>query len=235
MLRSLQWQDVAALFRGALWTIALCACSGAIGTIAGLLLALGATSGLRAARWVATVYVSIVRGIPLLVIIFFAYFGIPLAFPAVQLAPFVTAAIALCVFAAAYMAEVFRGSIEAVDPGQREAADALGLGYWQTQFRVILPQALRIAIPPGIGFLISLVKDSSLVTVMGFVELTTAGSIISNLTAEPIRTYLLVAAYYFVICYVMSRLSRYLEKKLTPAIRTGRAKAAPHALDLEGV
>lgn len=235
MLRSLQWQDLEALLRGAVWTIALCAASGAIGTVAGLFLAIGATARNRVARWLCTAYVYFIRGIPLLVIIFFAYFGIPLAFPSVQIAPFLTAVIALSVFAAAYMAEVFRGSIAAVDPGQREAAQALGLGYWQEQTFVILPQALKIAIPPGIGFLISLVKDSSLVTVMGFVELTTAGTTISNLTAAPIKTYLIVAAFYLVMCFAMSRLASYCERRLTPQDRAELGTKAPTLLELEGV
>lgn len=235
MLRSLQWLDIEALLRGAVWTIVISAISGGIGTIAGVLLAIGATSRMRIARWLCSAYVYLIRGIPLLILIFFAYFGLPLAFPLLQISPFLTAVIALSVFAAAYMAEVFRGSIVAIDVGQQEAAQALGLGYWKEQIFVVLPQAFKIAIPPGIGFLISLVKDSSLVTVIGFVELTTAGGIISNLTAAPIKTYLIVAAFYFVICYAMSRFATYCEGKLTPGDSSELGKKAPSALELEGV
>ena len=213
MLRALNFQDLEALFKGALWTVALCLSSGIIGTVVGLALGLAATSPSWVARWIAKVYVNFVRGIPLLIIIFFSYFGIPLMFPNLALSAFATAVIALSVFAAAYMAEIFRGSINAVPKEQTEAAEALGLSY-QLKYRyVIMPQAMRTAVPPGIGFLIALVKDSSLVTVIGFIELTNTGTIISNLTADPIMTYSVVAAFYFVICYGVSILGRQYEKK----------------------
>lgn len=213
MLRSFNANDLEALLRGAMWTLALCATSGVLGTAIGLVLGLAATSPSRIARAVATAYVYFIRGIPLLIIVFFAYFGVPLLFPRVSLSAFTTAVIALTVFTAAYMAEIFRGSINAVPKGQWEAADALGLGYARTFRYVVMPQAMRIVVPPGIGFLIALVKDSSLVTVIGFIELTHAGTIVSNLTANPILTYSVVAAFYFVICFGISRLGRWYERR----------------------
>lgn len=235
MLRSFNVGDLEALFRGALWTLALCATSGVLGTIAGLVLGLAATSPSRIARAVATAYVYFIRGIPLLIIVFFAYFGVPLLFPQVSLSAFVTAAIALTVFTAAYMAEIFRGSINAVPKGQWEAADALGLGYARKFRYVVMPQAMRIAVPPAIGFLIALVKDSSLVTVIGFVELTHAGSIVSNLTANPILTYSVVAAFYFVICYAISRLGRWYEKRNSIDTRALESDKLLPLHQLEGV
>jgi polar amino acid transport system permease protein len=92
--------------------------------------------------------------------------------------------------------------------------DALGLNYWLKYKRVIIPQAMKIAVPPGIGFLIGLVKQSSLVSVIGFIELTRAGGVVSNLTADPITTYLMVALFYFVICFGISLFGRHYEKKL---------------------
>lgn len=213
MLRSFNAGDLESLLRGALWTLALCVTSGVIGTLVGLVLGLAATSPSRIARGIATAYVYFIRGIPLLIIVFFAYFGVPLLFPSLSLSAFATAVIALSVFTAAYMAEIFRGSINAVPKGQWEAADALGLGYVRKLRHVVLPQAMRIVVPPAIGFLIALVKDSSLVTVIGFVELTHAGTIVSNLTADPILTYSVVAVIYFVICYGISRLGRFYEKR----------------------
>jgi|ERR1035437_52831 polar amino acid transport system permease protein len=224
MLRALNFQDLQALFKGALWTVALCLSSGIIGTVFGLALGLAATSPSWVARWIAKIYVNFVRGIPLLIIIFFSYFGIPLMFPNLALSAFATAVIALSVFAAAYMAEIFRGSINAVPKEQTEAAEALGLSYRLKYRYVIMPQAMRTAVPPGIGFLIALVKDSSLVTVIGFIELTHTGTIISNLTADPIMTYSVVAAFYFVICYGVSILGRQYEKK---------AGIQSHSLDLQ--
>lgn len=236
MLRSFGWHDFESLLHGALWTVVLCLVSGSLGTLLGLILGLASTSPSRIARWIAAVYVHVIRGIPLLVIVFFAYFGIPLMFPALDLSAFTTAVIALTVFTAAYMAETFRGSINAVPRGQSEAAVALGLSYVRKYRYVILPQAMRIAVPPAIGFLIALIKDSSLVTVIGFLELTHAGTVVSNLTAQPIITYSVVAALYFVVCYGVSRLGRWYEKKtgqrddivvLTPE--------QPAQLQLEGV
>lgn len=235
MLRSFGWPDFVSLLHGALWTILLCVTSGALGTLFGLVLGVAATSPSRVARWLATAYVYLVRGIPLLVIVFFAYFGIPLMFPAVSLSAFLTAVIALTAFATAYMAEVFRGSINAVPHGQTEAAQALGLSYRRRLRHVILPQAMRIAVPPGIGFLIALIKDSSLVTVIGFVELTHAGSIVSNLTAQPITTYLVVAALYFVICYGVSRLGSWYETRADTGRKVSLPDSSTAALQLEGV
>ncbi|HEY6935188.1 MAG TPA: amino acid ABC transporter permease [Marmoricola sp.] len=235
MLRSFGWQDLEALARGALWTIALCATSGVIGTLLGMVLGLAATSPSRIARWLATAYVYFIRGIPLLIIVFFAYFGIPLIFPELSLPAFATAVIALTVFTAAYMAEIFRGSINAVPKGQWEAAEALGLGYFKKLRYVVLPQAMRIVVPPAIGFLIALIKDSSLVTVIGFVELTHAGTIISNLTANPILTYSVVAVFYLVICYGVARLGRWYEQRSSADRKTITTEETPAALELEGV
>lgn len=235
MLRSLNWQDLASLLKGALWTVALCLSSGIIGTVLGLLLGLASTSPSRIARAVSRIYVSFVRGIPLLIIIFFAFFGIPLVFPGFEPSAFLTGVIALSVFAAAYMAEIFRGSIGAVAKGQSEAAEALGLGYLLKYRYVILPQAMKIAVPPGIGFLIALVKDSSLVTVIGFIELTHAGSIVSNLTADPITTYAVVAALYFIICYGISWLGQAYERRTGVPTRSSADLEKPAPLQLESV
>jgi polar amino acid transport system permease protein len=235
MLRSFNWHDFESLLRGAGWTLALCATSGVLGTILGMVLGLAATSPIRVARWIASVYVYFIRGIPLLILVFFAYFGIPLMFPNVTLSAFTTAIIALTAFSAAYLAEIFRGSINAVPKGQLEAASALGLGYAHKYRYVVLPQAMRIAVPPGIGFLIALIKDSSLVTVIGFIELTHAGTIVSNLTADPITTYSVVAALYFVICYGVSRLGRWYENRSSAQDRIPHVEEQPQAIQLEGV
>ncbi len=235
MLRSFNWGDFISLLHGAGWTILLCLAAGVAGIVFGLVLGIAASSPSRIARLVASAYVLLIRGIPLLVIVFFAYFGIPLMFPSVDLPAFLTAVIALTLFATAYMAEIFRGSINAVPRGQTEAAQALGLNYGHRLRCVILPQALRIAVPPGIGFLIALIKDSSLVTVIGFVELTRSGQIVSNLTAEPIITYLVVAALYFVVCYGVSRLGAWYENRSDSRKESLDTDKQPAALQLEGV
>lgn len=213
MFRPFDWQDLVPLIEGAWLTIQLCAVSGILGVIFGLVLGIARTSPSRTARWISTIYISCVRGIPVLVIIFFVFFGIPLLFPGLEPDKFSSAVIALTCFAGAYVAEIVRGSIEAVAKGQSEAADALGLDYWRKLRYVILPQAVKIMVPPGIGFLIGLVKDSSLVTVTGLLELTHAGNVVTNLTGDPIKTFLIVAAMYFVICYGISSLGRLYERR----------------------
>lgn len=213
MFDNFGWEYLVPLIKGALWTIALCLTSGVFGTIFGLILGLAETSPSRVARWTSSIYVNFIRGIPLLILIFFVYFGTPLLFPSVDLPGFLTGVVTLTAYAGAYLAEIFRGSIEAVPKGQNEAAEALGLGYVLKFRYVIIPQATKIAVPPGIGFIIGLIKDSSLVTVIGFIELTRAGTIVSNLTGNPIITYLVVAAMYFVLCYGISLLGQRYEKR----------------------
>lgn len=217
------------LLSGAITTLLLVLCAAAIGLVAGLLFGVARTSRVRVLSVVAAVYINIVRGIPLLVLIFFIYFGVPMLFPRVSLSAFWSGVIALALFATAYLAEIFRGSIEAIPRGQREAADALGGGGFFTYWYVLLPQAFKIAVPPGIGFLIALIKDTSLVTVIGVMELTKAGRAISSLSGDPIVTYLVVAAIYFVICYGVSLLGRAYERRLGP-----RA-ARPRTLQLTNV
>lgn len=203
------------LAQGAGLTIVLCAISGTVGSLIGLLLGLGATSNNRVARIVSSFYINLIRGLPLLVIIFFIYFGLPLLIPGADLSKAISAGVALSLYAGAYMGEIVRGGIESIPRGQFEAAEALGFGYVARTQHVILPQAMKAIVPPGIGFLIALVKDSSLVSIIGFVELTKAGRVVSSLTTDALMTFLIVAAFYFVICYAMSLLSQWYERKLS--------------------
>jgi polar amino acid transport system permease protein len=135
-------------------------------------------------------------------------------FPTATLSRAVTAIVGLSVYAGAYMAEIFRGSIEAIPRGQLEAAEALGMHYLQKMRFVILPQALKIAVPPAIGFLIALVKASSLVSVIGFTDLTRAGRIITSQNQAPLATFIIVAALYFIISYPISLFGRWYERRL---------------------
>lgn len=218
MFEPFGWQHLVPLAEGAWVTLQLVAVSAVAGSFLGILLGLGETSPIRVVRWVTMIYVNIIRGIPFLVLIFFAYFGLPLVIPGSGLPPFMTAVIALTVWASAYTAEIVRGSIDAIPKGQMEAAEALGLNYFSKYRHVIIPQAMRIVVPPGTGFLIGLVKESSLVTVIGFIELARAGSVVSNITQDPITTYLVVAAMYFVMCYGISLLGRFYEKRTSVSV-----------------
>lgn len=228
-------QHLSLIWRGAIVTVQICVLSVCFGGLLGTVIGLMSAGTIRALRWLSTVYVAVIRGIPVLLIIFFVYFGLPLLNPGSSLPEFWAAVIALSIFASAYIAELVRGSIQAVPRGQFEAAEALGLSYSQRMREVILPQAARMIVPPGVGFLVVLIKDSSLVAVIGLVDLTRAGNVVSSLTADPITTYLVVGAFYFVVCFALSTLGRRYERRLgvrvsapgvgdTLTLNTGAAK-----------
>ncbi|WP_020372792.1 amino acid ABC transporter permease [Arthrobacter sp. M2012083] len=214
MFEAFGWQHFPLIFEGLLVTVQICLLSTVIGTALGFALGLMSTGGPWWARLVSATFVTIVRGIPVLLIIFFVFFGIPLLFPGQYLPEYWAAVLALSIFAAAYIGEIVRGSILAVPRGQTEAADALGMSARRRYQHIVLPQAAKIMVPPGVGFLVVLIKDSSLVAVIGLVELTRAGNVVSSLTADPILIYLIVGAFYFVICYLFSSLGRALERRL---------------------
>lgn len=202
------------LLDGMWLTVYLVVASGLVGTVLGMALGVARTSPIRLLRAVSAVYIGFIRGQPTLIILFFAYFVLPLMFPALSLSRGFAAVAGLSVYAGAYIAEIVRGSILAVPRGQTEAASALGIGYFRRLWYVVLPQAMRIAVPPGIGFLVSLVKATSLTSVIGYVELTRAGRITSTINQEPIVTFLIVAALYFVVCYPISVVGRWYERRL---------------------
>lgn len=205
------------LLQAAGWTLALCLSASVVGMAVGFLLGLAQLSKVLPLRWLAIGYVTLVRGVPVLLLIFFVYFGIPLLF-GINMDPFLTGFVALSLVGAAYMGEIFRGAIQAVPKGQTEAAEALGLGYTDRVFRVVLPQALRIAVPAITGFLINLVKDSSLIGIIGFVELTRAAKILSNITLDPLGAFVMAAVIYFVISFAISRLGIFVENRLRPKV-----------------
>jgi len=202
------------LVRGAGVTVGLVVAAGIAGTIIGMLFGVARSAPLAPIRWLASVYTNFIRGIPILIILLFLYYEIPLLFPYATFSQTITAVIGLSVYAGAYMAEIFRGSIQAVPRGQLEAGQALGLNYVQRMRYVVLPQALKIAVPPGIGFLIALVKASSLVSVISATDLTRAGRIITSQNHQALTTFLIVAALYFVISYPLSLLGRWFERRL---------------------
>lgn len=202
------------LLRGAWLTVVLVALSGFAGTVIGLIFGVGRSAPLAPVRWLAAIYTNLFRGIPILIILLFLYYEIPLLFPYATFSQTITAVIGLSVYAGAYMAEIFRGSIQAVPRGQLEAGEALGLNYLQKMRYVVMPQALKIAVPPGTGFLIALVKASSLVSVITATDLTRAGKIITSENHEALATFLIVAALYFVISYPLSLFGRWYERRL---------------------
>ncbi|MDJ0333857.1 amino acid ABC transporter permease [Salinibacterium sp. G-O1] len=202
------------LLVGAGLTIVICTASGILGSILGIVFGTAKASPSRIARWVSSLYVNFIRGVPILIILLFTYFALPLIVPSLTLDRGATAVVALSIYSGAYMAEIMRGGIQAVPKGQSEAATALGLNYFTSLIWVVMPQALKMAVPPGIGFLIALVKASSLVSVIGFVDLTRAGRIVTTINQEPLTTFLVVALLYFIISFPISLFGSWAERKL---------------------
>jgi polar amino acid transport system permease protein len=200
------------LAHAALWTAALAGIALTGGGLGGLLVATLRVSRLRGPRYAALGFIGLVQGTPLLVQLFLAYFGA--AFAGLDVPPLAAAAVAFTLYASAFFGDIWRGAIEGVPLGQWEAASALGLGRLATLRLVIVPQAVKPAIPPTVGFIVQLVKNTALASIIGFRELTRAGQIVSNVTFQPLAVFLTVAAFYFVICYPISLASRRLEARL---------------------
>lgn len=197
----------------ALWTVGLSAIAFVGGGLVGFGVALARISSTRWVRVLATVYIQVVQGTPLLILLFLFYFGI--AIVGFKEVPAIFAAgLGLTIYSSGFLAEIWRGCIESVPKTQWEAAECLSLGSWQRLTKVILPQAMRIATAPTVGFLVQIVKNTSLASVVGFVELSQAGKLVNNSIFEPFTIFMVVAAIYFAICYPLSTWSRSLERKL---------------------
>jgi general L-amino acid transport system permease protein len=184
-----------------------------------VLVALGRKSRLPAIRTVCIVYVELVRGVPLISVLFMASFMFPLFMPqGFTIDVLVRVLIGITLFAAAYMAEIVRGGLQAIPKGQVEAADSLGLTYWQTQRKIVLPQALAMVVPGIMNNFISIFKDTSLVTIVSLYELTGALGLALNSDADwrpfKIEGYLFITLIYFIFCFAMSRYSLWVEKQL---------------------
>ena len=199
------------LITAAQWTVLLSLIAFAGGALVGLPIALMRVSKVATLRLAASAYIQLIQGTPLLIVLFLSYFG--LGIMGYKLAPLVAAGVALTLYAAAFLGEIWRGCIEAVPRTQWEASDCLGLNSFQQYVYVVLPQAMRIAIPPTVGFMVQIVKNTSLASVIGFVELARAGQIVNNSTFEPFTIFCIIAAVYFALCYPLSLASRYLERK----------------------
>jgi len=199
------------LIAAAQWTVLLSLVAFSGGGLVGLPIALMRLSPSRALRIAAGGYIQLIQGTPLLILLFLTYFGLGIL--GYKLAPLVAAGLALTLYAAAFLGEIWRGCIEAVPRTQWEASDCLGLDRFQQYAYVVLPQAVRMAIPPTVGFMVQIVKNTSLASVVGFVELARAGQIVNNSTFEPFIIFCIVAAIYFAMCYPLSLASRFLERR----------------------
>jgi His/Glu/Gln/Arg/opine family amino acid ABC transporter permease subunit len=203
------------LLSGALVTIELSVVSMLFSVILGLLVALGRLSGIRILDWILLAYVEIWRDVPLIVQLLVIYFTLPEI--GIRLPAFLAGIIGLTLNLGAYLSEVFRAAITAIDKGQRDAAVSVGMSRWLIYRRVILPQAFLIAVPTIGGYFISLLKDCSLVSFIAVNELLRHGTIIISQTFRTMEVYFMVAIIYFVMSFVAARAVRRLEWKLTPA------------------
>ncbi|MFC5521349.1 amino acid ABC transporter permease [Polaromonas jejuensis] len=200
------------LAQGAGWTVMLSLMAFVGGGLVGFGVALARISRSRMLRWLALGFVQLVQGTPLLILMFLSYFG--LSIMGLSLPAIVAAGLSMTIYVSAYIGEIWRGCIEAVPKTQWEAAECLALTRPQRLFMVILPQALRIATPPTVGFMVQIVKNTSLASVVGFVELARAGQVINNSLFEPFLVYMLVAGLYFLLCFPLSWWARKLENRL---------------------
>jgi len=212
MIRQFGWNEFELLVLAARWTIVLALIAFVGGGIGGLIVALLRTADNRTARAAMVVFIRVFQGTPLLMQLFLAYFG--MAIFGFSVNPLIAAMIALTAHASAYLGEIWRGCIQAVPRGQTEAATTLGLHYFARMRYVVLPQAARIAVPPTVGFLVQLLKETSLASIIGFVELTRQGQIITSVTFRPFLVYGLVAALYFAMCWPLSLGARRMERGL---------------------
>ncbi|CAD7053674.1 amino acid ABC transporter permease [Pseudorhizobium endolithicum] len=215
MIRPFGWNEFLIIVMAAQWTIALSAIAFAGGGIGGLLIALARVSEIRPLRLLALGFIRVFQGTPLLMQLFLVFFGMNIFGLAIN--PWIAATIALTLHASAFLGEIWRGCIEAVPPGQREAATALGLKYYNRMRYIVLPQAARIAVAPTVGFLVQLIKGTSLAAIIGFTELTRQGQIINNATFSPFMVFGTVAAVYFILCWPLSLLARRMEVRFSRA------------------
>jgi len=216
-MRALSSGDIIYIIMAVRWTLLLSLVAFLGGALGGALVALARTGEYKWLRVASAGYIKVFQGTPLLMQLFLAFF-VPGLF-GWSVDPWTAAALGLSLHASAFLGEIWRGAIEVVPRGQWEAAKSLGLRYAPKMALIIAPQAIRIAIPPTIGFLVQLIKGTSLASIIGFVELTRAGQIINNATFRPFTIFALVALVYYVICRPLSAYSKRMEQKLLVAAR----------------
>ena len=209
---SLIWNSLPLLLAGAGVTIEITAIAVGLGFIFGLITSVCRLSGVKVLQVIAVCYVNIIRGTPMLVQIFLIYFALPMVIGE-RINPFVAAVAACSINSGAYVSEIFRAGIQSVDKGQMEAGRSLGLSRKQTMRYVILPQAFKHVIPPLGNEFISMTKETSLVSVIGFEELTRRGQLIIAKTYGSFEIWLTVAAIYLVMTLTIARLVSYLERR----------------------
>ncbi|MEO5670099.1 MAG: amino acid ABC transporter permease [Ramlibacter sp.] len=208
------WDIFRNLLLAARWTVALSLIAFIGGGLVGLALLIARLSPSPWAHRLVGGYVQLFQGTPLLMQLFLAYFGIALF--GINTSPWVAAALALTLYTSAFLTEIWRGCVAAIPRGQWEAAQSLAMNFREQLRHVVLPQATRIAIAPTVGFLVQVIKGTALASVIGFIELTKAGTMITNATFKPFVVYSCVALLYFALCFPISLYAKRLERGMRP-------------------
>jgi len=217
MSRDFDWAAFLFILGAVRWTVLLSLIAFAGGAVGGLILAVMRTSRYAVLRGIAATYIGVIQGTPVLMQLFLSFYGLAVL-TGVRIDPWPAVTLAFTMYAAAFLGEIWRGAIQAIPRTQWEAAAALPLSPLAQLRHVILPQALRIAIPPTVGFLVQLIKGTSIASIIGFVELTRAGQLIVNVTFQPMIVYPIIAVLYFAFCWPLSLASLRLERRMDAAL-----------------
>jgi polar amino acid transport system permease protein len=211
------WDIFRNLLEATRWTVVLSLIAFVGGSIVGLLLLVARLSKAPGTNAFVGGYVQLFQGTPLLMQLFLAYFGIALF--GIKTSAWVAASVALTLYTSAFLTEIWRGCVAAIPKGQWEASQSLAMSFREQLQHIVLPQAIKIAIPPTVGFLVQVVKGTALASVIGFIELTKAGTMITNATFKPFIVYSCVALLYFALCFPISLYAKTLEKKINAGRR----------------
>ena len=218
MIRDLNVNDFVYIFLAARWTIALSLLAIAAGGPIALIILLGRLSRFKALRGATFVYIQFLQATPLLMQLFLVFFGGALV--GIRFDPWTAAIIAFSLNTSAFLGDIWHGSVLAVPRSQWEGARSLALSHWSALRLVIAPQASRLAVAPTVGFLVALIKNTSLASIIGFTELVRAGQFINNATLKPVFVYGFVACLFFALCWPLSKWSQSLETRLSRGLRS---------------
>ena len=205
------WDIARNLLLAGEWTVILSITAFVLGGTVGLIVLFARIARSRVLATAARIWISVFQGTPLLMQLFLIFFG--LALLGVEVPPWLAASVALTCFTSAFLAEIWRGCVESIHRGQWEASASLAMTWFEQMRHVILPQALRIAIPPTVGFAVQVVKATAVTSIIGFTELTKTGGMLANATFQPFLVYGFVAAGYFILCFPLSAFARMLERR----------------------
>ncbi|RYG11332.1 MAG: amino acid ABC transporter permease [Burkholderiales bacterium] len=206
------WDIFRNLLLAARWTVGLSMIAFIGGGLVALLLLVARLSKAKGMNTLVATYVQVFQGTPLLMQLFLAYFGIALF--GINTSAWVAASVALTLYTSAYLTEIWRGCVASIPKGQWEAGQSLAMSFGEQLQHIVLPQAIKIALPPTVGFLVQVVKGTALASVIGFIELTKAGTMITNATFKPFLVYSCVALLYFALCFPISLYAKILERKI---------------------